>query len=518
MEAAGPPTRYLTLRDYVRVLRRYVVAIGLIAVIGAAAGYIDAKRQSPTYKATASVSFTDPAQELTLAGLSPGLVQPPATLAAQNAETLSRPQIILSASRSLNTSQPLSRLSGAVSGQVSGAGLLDITASWSNAAFAARLANATAEAVAAQSNAQTRASFTLAADGVRSRIADLRAGSSGPGAGARLLVYEDELARLDTLSKFAQSAQVAQLAGAPATPASPHPLRSVLIGLVLGLVLGIAVAFVRDSFDRRLRTARDVESSLPLPILGHVRIDALGKIACSTREIGAAQQPDVEAFRILRQNLESLSGPPRSIVVTSAIPEEGKTTVAGSLAFALAAGGKRTLLVDCDLRRPALAGRLEIQAAPGISDFLAGAASPQQILRPIALGTPPNLKDAHANGHAPAMAKLLVAIPAGSRTSDSAELLGSRRFQEFLQQVVQTYDVVVIDSAPLLPVADTLEMLPHVEGALVCARESKTTRDEAVAARRALERFPNLSVGVVVTGIRSGHSDYGLYTRAYSYS
>jgi non-specific protein-tyrosine kinase len=97
-------------------------------------------------------------------------------------------------------------------------------------------------------------------------------------------------------------------------------------------------------------------------------------------------------------------------------------------------------------------------------------------------------------------------------------LIGSAQFKEFIQEVVEAYDVVVIDSCPLLPVADTLEILPLVEGVVVCAREGKTTRDEAKAVTSAMSRFPARPTGIVITGIKPRRSEYGAYSYSYSYS
>jgi len=205
-----------------------------------------------------------------------------------------------------------------------------------------------------------------------------------------------------------------------------------------------------------------------------------------------------------------IDSPPRSIVVTSATAEEGKTTVAGSLALAMSSAGKRTLLVDCDLRQPALAGRLGISPAPGMSEFLAGAATPQEIINPVGVG-----EISHRDGASDGGGSFpLVVIPAGTPNSHSAELLGSSRFREFLRQVLETYDVVVFDSSPLLTVADTLEMLPHADAVVVCARESKTTRGEAAGVKTALERFPEVSAGLVITGVKPRHSEYAVYPHA----
>ena len=298
-------------------------------------------------------------------------------------------------------------------------------------------------------------------------------------------------------------------------------MRSGILGLVLGLLLAIVMAFFRDSLDRRLRTPHDIEESFHYPILGHVREQAMGRIVRPQDDGGDDNALDLEAFRILRRNLEfmNLDSPPRSIVVTSGVPEEGKTTVASSLAVAIASTGKRTLLVDCDLRRPTVAARFDVEKTPGISDFLAGEATPEEILRPIVFSDAPSVNGgaSSSNGsNGDVENHTLVVIPAGSPTSHAAELLGSRRFKAFLEEVVQAYDAVVIDSTPLLPVADTLEILPYVDGVVICAREAKTTLEQARAAKTALSRFPERPTGVVITGVRARGSEYEIYSYSYS--
>lgn len=510
MEPISAPARYVTLRDYLRVLRRYEIAILVITVLGTLAGFVAAESQSKSYLATASVYFQDPGEDITFVGLSPpGLVQSPSALATLNAETFTRPAVMDVVKQRLRTPASVGRLAGSMSSAVSTGGHLQISATTSDPHFSALLANTVASVVVEQSNAQAKATFGLAADEIRHQIATIRPGGDTAGAVARLGIYEDELARLEGLSKFAQSAQIAEPAQPPSGASSPKVLRSTLIGLAVGLALAIAVAFFRDAMDRRLRTAQAIESVLPYPVLAQVRSQALGRIRHP-----AEAEADLETFRILRRNLEFLNidSPPRAIIVTSGVAEEGKTTVAGSLAFAMLSAGKRTLLVDCDLRRSSLAKQLSIPGTPGMSDFLRGEAAPNQILRTIRLPEGPSVNGANAGPSS----NLLVVIPAGSPTSHATELLGSRRFAEFLQGVLETYDAVVIDSSPLLPVADTLEMLPHVDGVVVCARESKTTRDEALAVQTALARFPELLKGVVITGATPRGGEGVAYTHSYS--
>ena len=270
--------------------------------------------------------------------------------------------------------------------------------------------------------------------------------------------------------------------------------------MVLGLLLGVAFAFLRDVLDRRLRSFRDIESSFHFPILGYVRNEAMGRVAYAANGSHRSdQQLDIEAFRIVRRNLEFLANgaAPRSILVTSGLPEEGKTTVAGSLAFAMAAAGKTTLLVDCDLRRPMLSSRLDLEQSPGISDYLLGRATPEEILRTVEFSDVASRNGAAADDKQTGKPAVLrfVFVPAGSSMAGATESLGSPQFKEFIEEVSQVYDVVIFDSSPLLPVADTLEILPQVDAVILCAREFKTTRAQASAAKAALSRLPERRPG-----------------------
>jgi succinoglycan biosynthesis transport protein ExoP len=527
MDPTSPDGRYQTLRDYLRVLRRYRVPIVVITVLGAVAGYLAAKTETPSYKASATVSIQDPQQNLALAGLTPGLGQQPLALATQSMETLTRPSLMLAVRRALHSREPVAALSSAVAGQVTAGGLLEITATTSDPALAPRLADTVATVLVSQNNRAAQALYRADASAVAREIARYPGGQTNAG----LQTLQQQQARLATLSRVAQTSQLSQAATPPTSPSSPNTSRSALIGLALGLLVALAAAFLRDTLDRRLRTPQDVETSLHIPVLAHVRNQVMGKTAQIAAVAKKSYMPDVEAFRILRRNLELLGSdrPPRSILVTSTVAGEGKTTVASSLAVAMTIAGKRTLLVDCDLRRPALASRLGIEPSPGISEYLLGTASPEEVLRTVDVagsriasrnGTSGNGNSSNgtsSNGHAAnGRGHPLVCIPAGSATAQAVELLGSRRFEEFIEQVSGTYDAVVLDSSPLLPVADTLEIVPHVDAVVVCVRESKTTRAQGDAARATLSRFPDRPAGIVITGVRERADGVGNY--AYSHA
>lgn len=545
-EESPAAPRYTSLRDYLAVLRRHAVIIVIIAVIGAGAGIADALRQKPVYQSSAQVGFQDPTQELTLVGLGIPTPLTPAQEAAINAASATSPAVMSKVQHRLKTSTSGQALGTDVTPTVSASsGLLQIAANASTPTFAAQLANAVANTLVARSNRQTKAEFTQVANTVRRRIAKLKVSAA---TSQQLSFYEDELARIDTLATFATSASLQQGAQPSASPISPKKTRNAAIGLALGLLLGILAAFVRDSMDRRLRKPKEFESGFDLPVIGHVRNRTMGRVAYIANGKKAPERVDVDAFRILRRNLEflDLDKPPRSVLVTSAVAQEGKTTVATSLAVVMAAAGKRTLLVDCDLRRPDLAGRMGVELTPGLAEYLGGSAQPQEILRNVTFSDQPadakaavtvgtgagylTAGSATANGGSQpgaagslpetsaSLLHTLVCIPAGSVTDRGAELLGSGRFKEFMEQVTARYDMVVLDSSPLLPVADTLEVLPQVDSVLICARDSRTTRDQARAVRATLGRFPHRPTGVVLTGIKPRGAAYELYAYSYDYS
>lgn len=525
-----PAARYVTLRDYLRVLRRYWILITLIAAVGAAAGLANSERQKPLYEATAEVNFQDPTQDLSIVGLGSSFFQTPAAIAAVNAQTASSPSVSRRVASLLGRGTAAQRSASTITASVSSStGLLVLTATSPHAAFAARLANTVASVLIAQDNAQVRAEFTQVVGDIQRRVATLtrqKHASSSSTVNTQLAFYEDELARLQTVSGFATTAELSTRATVPSAPSSPNRTRSTVLGLVLGLLLGILAAFARDSSDRRLRTSRDVTESLPFPVIGHVRAREMGRVVRVPKPSDKDGWADLESFRILRRNLETLFAADdahHTVLVTSAVPEEGKTTVASSLAVAMASAGKTTLLVDCDLRRPALAKRLELPGGAGLTDYLSGEASPQEILQSVpllqSLPGADETADARQNGSMQATAApQFSCIASGSPHRNTPELLGSALFREFMQEIREAYDIVIFDSSPILPVSDTLEMLPLIGTTIVCVRHGRTTRDQALAARAALARVPDRPTGVVVTGIKPRNAESELYAYAYDYS
>jgi Mrp family chromosome partitioning ATPase/capsular polysaccharide biosynthesis protein len=532
----------LSLRDYLRVLREQRLVIVVVAVIFAAGAYALSAQQTSVYQAQSSVVIQDPAQ--VQAQLGNPVFQPftEQQLAQRNAQNLTRPAVVNRVRQLLGPGVSPSAITDVGAFVEVSTGNVVIQANSTNRFFAAKLANAYAIAVQETTRNELVGDLQSQAKALRDQFNRLRATARDPVTRA---IYGSRIAALDAAAQFANPVSIQARAGVPATPVSPRPVRNTILGFLLGLTVGVLAAFGRDALDRRLRDASEITDELGWPILGQVREEALGSPGLTASNgRGPMNQVDFESFRILRQNLQflNLDKPPRSVVVTSAMPEEGKSTVALSLASASALAGKSTLLVECDLRRPSLAKKLALEPAPGLTDFLLGQATPQETLRTIALTEPagtspssresptaathgesdvahPQLTQTPAQPWASAIGSepRLVCILAGSRTAHAAELLASERFKSFLTDVMAAYDMVVLDSCPLLSVADTLELLPLAEGGLMCVRATKTTRDEIEAAKQAIGRLPELPMGVVVTGVRPGsESDFGYYAYPYA--
>jgi capsular exopolysaccharide synthesis family protein len=508
MTNMGEAPRYATLRDYLRVLREQRVLIIVIAAVVAGAALFLAERQDPVYESEASVQFIDTNVDVGFLGATLPAEAPPDARAATNARQIGQPETLAKARAELKVHEPIGRLRNALSIRTeSRTNLVIVSARWANAKFAADLANAVARQSRSIAIAQARDRYRTARRLLKASLK--RLGSSRTDQLTKLQ-YQAQLVKLDTLGHFVAPAKVVSTAVPAAGPVSPRPVRDTLLGLILGLTLGVLAAFLRDALDRRLRSASEIRDELKMPLLGHIRRDVLARTLVTENGRKRLTEADLEGFRVLRTNLDFLDvdAPIKTVLVTSPLPAEGKSTVATSLASAYVLAGKRTLLVECDLRRPTLAKRLGCEPGPGLSDYLVGQATPAEVVQKVPL-TP----DAENGAGAPT----LVAITAGSLTPRPAELLASKRFGAFLEQVRDAYDVVVLDCTPLLSVGDALQIVPRVDGVVLCVRAEQTTREQARAARQALEHFPDRPIGVVVTGVKPGHElDYGYYSYAYA--
>jgi capsular exopolysaccharide synthesis family protein len=302
----------------------------------------------------------------------------------------------------------------------------------------------------------------------------------------------------------------------PSSPVEPRVALNLIIGLFGGLVGGLILAFVLESLDDTLRTSEDLESVVALPALGAVPVfegaDAKKDWATNTKGVSPLQSGPVsivaprshsaEAFRAVCSSLllSSIDAPPKVLVVTSALPAEGKSTISANLATAFALRGENVLLLDADMRRSSLHRQFGIdRAMKGLSTVLATGSEDEAVLSPVE--TIPNLK----------------LLPAGPHPPSPAEMLASRRMAELVKSWSAKYDRIIIDTPPILPVADTLPLAARADGVVIAIRSGSSRAKAAVRVRNLLRRSNARIVGAVLNGVDMQLEYYYSYPTKYAY-
>ncbi len=281
----------------------------------------------------------------------------------------------------------------------------------------------------------------------------------------------------------------------PSSPSSPRTLRNVVLGLVLGLAAGFGLAVLRSVLDTRVRTVEDVRAITDASIMTAMVHDK-SRVGHPLVVLDDPHSPRAEAFRRLRTNLQFLDivDDLTSIVVTSSLPTEGKSTVAVNLAIALADTGSRVVLVDADLRRPSVAEYLGIEGRVGLTTVLIGQAGLEDVVQPWGGGS-------------------LHVLPSGRVPPNPAELVGSRAMSWVVGELGKRYDVVVIDTPPLLPVTDAAVLARVTDGALVVAGANRLHRHELRDSLASLEAVGARVLGLVVNHLH--HADGDAYSHEY---
>ena len=517
-----------SLRDYLDVLRAYRYTVLLVVAICAGGALLYSLLQEPVYTAEASLLFREATDDVEFVGLPPVQTQTPEVRAAVGAERVNRRDVAAGVRRRLGLERDVDEVLDDFEARAEvRTNLVVIEAYDSEPERAARIANAAGSEAIELERADTRRRFDALITATAREFGRVARGDD-PVVLAQRRDLQDRLIRLRTTRDFAVPAEFSQRAEPPRDRSSPLTLRNTLVGLGAGLVLGVLLALVRSALDTRLRTAREILDASQLPLVGVVRKRALGCVPFepdggNSGGRKGSEPVDMEMTQMLAARLEHMQTdrPIRHILVTSPMPEEGKSTLATHLAAVMALAGRRPLLLECDLRRPVLADRLALDPGPGMVDYLSGTAEPSEILRFKAL--PPNQEGlgispdqaspVNADGEG---ARSIAVVPAGTALSRSAELIGSDRFSDFMETVGKPYDPVILDSAPLLVVADPLELIEHVDIVVLCIRANRTTHEQLAAALESLAMYSDTPVTLAVTGVHPGEEgDYGFYATAY---
>ncbi|MBQ8517159.1 MAG: polysaccharide biosynthesis tyrosine autokinase [Akkermansia sp.] len=279
------------------------------------------------------------------------------------------------------------------------------------------------------------------------------------------------------------------------TPCSPNFRLNLLAGAVLGIIAGVITAFVFNYFDTSIKSLEDAERSLGLPVLGVIPQDA------GVLLLQGADSPDAEAYRILRANVELKREMYKAstFAVTSANAGEGKTLTLLNLACVFAQAGYSTLMIDADMRRPRLSRYAELKADVGLADYLAdGRALSEVVFRT----SNPNL----------------YLMPAGKKTSDPSGLITSQRMDQLLSEVSKRFDVILIDTPPLLGVSDTSLLVNRADVSLFVLQPRKMPLSALVRAKNVLLSAGGRIMGLVLNNVDiNNDSQYQYYTTYYSY-
>jgi len=501
-ETPGP-----TLGSYLRILWRRKRWVILVTVLALAASLGLSLTQKSVYSASAQL----------LVQSNNAAITGNAALPITQTEVLTELQLVTSAPVKAAVARQLGSAPNVRAAEVGLTNVISVTASAGNPAQAALIANAYATAFVKYQRSVTIDNLSAAETQLSQQIASIAAQAkalqSSPASASEvnaLLTEEatlkEQLAQLQVNGAVVTTAgvQVVTPATLPRAPSSPKPLRDGLLGFVLGLLLGIGMALVMEHLDDTVYLKEEVEAlTAGSPVLAIVPTVEAWKNKNQAFVVTAKQPNSVagEAYRSLRTSLQfaALDAQARVILVTSPSEDEGKSATVANLGVVLATGGERVVIVSCDLRRPRLGQFFGLDERVGMTSMLLGESSLEEVLQPV-----PGIDG-------------LSMLASGERSSDPTALLGSHQFAGLLEQLGKMFDLVLVDSPPLLPVTDAAILAQVVDATLLVLHAGQTRAKDLRRATEVLSLVRARTIGVVLNGVtKSTGYGYG-YGQQYGY-
>jgi polysaccharide biosynthesis transport protein len=474
-----------SFRSYLQILRRRKWWIGLAAALGLGVSLAFSLTAQKEYSATAQLLVQPSVDESGVAATQPQ----PVTQTDVETEL----QLVTSAPVQQAVRARLNSAPAVSASEVGQTNVMAITATSEVPSRAALIANLYATAFVQYRQGVAERSLTTAEAQLRSQISLLgqqlssfRGNTNSPAASALLnqqAVLKEQLAQMQ-VSGAVDTGDVVLVtpAQAPTSPSSPKPAQDALLGLAVGLALGLGAAFLRDSLDDKLASKEAAEQAGGAPVL------AMTPVVSSWRRreqqlvvaVTDPTSPAAESYRSLRTSLQFVrqEGHVRSIVVTSPGAAEGKTATMANLGVVFAQAGERVVLVSCDLRRPRIGAFFGLDEQDGLTRVLLGQRTLEQVLVPVP----------HHDG--------LSLLPAGPIPPNPAELLESARAGEVLASLHEWFDLVLIDTPPVLPFTDAAILSRQADATLVLAAAGQTRRGDL---HRAVEKLDQ--VGATILGL-----------------
>ncbi len=483
----------------VRLLRRRGIWIVVCTLVAGVAAVAWSSSQPKQYTATAGLLFEDSQVANQLFGST--VVAPPTDptrAAATNVQLVGLHIVASLTANALHSQLTAAAILAEV--QVQGGGesdLVNVSATDRSPTLAARLADTFAGQFVSYRRNTERASVLTTLHVVNAQL-------RGPGLSPAQ--RNDLQSRAEQLRLLAQlqtgGVELVQPAVTPTSPSSPQVRRDGALGAGLGILLGIVVALMMQRFDRRIRDLDELKQAYGLPLLG---IIPKSRALDADTDGVALPRLEAEAFQMLRTALRyaKVDRDVRSVLVASASPSEGKSTIAWNLAVAAAsasgASDSRVLLIEADFHRPSLAAKHNLRPSPGLGDLIVEDLPLAKVVQSVPI----------SSGTAEQNPPILDVIPAGDASSNPAGLLQSAGAIEVLSMLTRLYGLVVIDTPPSAVIADAIPLMRRVGAVLLVGRLGVTRRD---AVRRFTEQLGNVEarvIGFVANDVAIGAQGYG---------
>ncbi|MBN1631148.1 MAG: hypothetical protein JW990_15415 [Thermoleophilia bacterium] len=401
--------------------------------------------------------------------------------------------------------------------------VVEITAESDDPAEAAAVANEFAEQFRLFKQEADRAIVATVREQVKTELDQLSAEELASERGQNLSQKYDDLRIIESMQNGGYT--IVQQATPPASPFAPQTTRNAIIALVLGLVLGVALAFLLDYLDKRIKDEKMLEAELGVPVLAGVPL--MGKRRGRDADdpgapVGFRNSPAMlEAFRTLRSSLEFFGLDKKQTVwlITSGMPQEGKSVTTANLGLSLALSGKRVVVLEADLRRPMVHEYLAIGQEPGLSNLLAGAKRMGDVLQFVKADRfmPEGSHNQAGGDQSAQLQRNIYAIASGPLPPNPAELLASERMTKLIKDLAGMTDCLLIDTAPVLAVSDALTVARHVDGVIVVTRIGEATKDQVREMRELFERSGTRVIGAVAMGVQRSPSYYRRQSYGYVY-
>jgi Mrp family chromosome partitioning ATPase/capsular polysaccharide biosynthesis protein len=530
---------FVSMSDYLRLAQRYALIVVTVPLVLGVAGLLSARSQAKVYRSTAQVLLrpNDPNERVGTSGATGTEILNADRIVQAQADIAKGPTVRTAAAAKLGTITEQELKKTLVVSPATNSNILSISVDDIDSQRAATTANGVAAAFIENRRLSAVAGLESAIADLDERVAesqrqilDLARAQADPSKAAQLDTAQGQYRSLSdrrlqlAVDKNLKKGEAELIASAsPADqPISPRPARTAALAAVAGFLSVAGTILLKDRLDTRLRSREDAEEASGLATLAEVPFDRASDKG--VLRIAAEDEPDglvAEAIRSLRVSLRflGLDEPVKVILVTSALPADGKSTVSANLAHSYAESGARTLLVSADLRRPQVEKMSAVSSERGLVELFDEMASARE------QGRNPRVRERVLIGAAAIThychndVPNLWVLPAGQRVANPVEILGSAVAKEFFARAAEDFDAVIIDSPPVLAVADAVVLSQFVDGVLVVTSIRMTQRPALARAVEVLRNGQANVLGLVLNRV-SGSSGYGYgpgYGQSYAY-